>query len=94
MSNYFHIPPCMTKLWVGHEQVSLKPIDKVTECTVTLAFNLGTWFLFATYRLVIMITCARLFSNPTMYDKVIGRTRTGFIEAYAQSLSKDCDLDL
>ena len=28
-----------------------------------------------------------------MHDKVIGRTLTGFIEAYAQSLKADCDLD-
>ena len=32
--------------------------------------------------------------NPTMADKVMGRTRTGFTEAYAQSLSAECDLDL
>ena len=26
-------------------------------------------------------------------NKVMGRTRTGFTEAYAQSLSANCDLD-
>ena len=41
-----------------------------------------------------MIICAKLFSNPTMHNKVMGRTRTGFTEVYAQSLSADCDLDL
>ena len=61
--------------------------------TVTLDFDLVTWFLFATHRLVMMIICAKLFSNPTMHNKVMGQTRTGFIEAYAQSLSADCDLD-
>ena len=29
-----------------------------------------------------------------MYNKVMGRTRTGTTEVYAQSLSADCDLDL
>ena len=27
------------------------------------------------------------FSNPVMHNKVMGRTRTGFTEVYAQSLS-------
>ena len=39
-----------------------------------------------------MIICANLFFS--MHDKVIGRTKTVFIEAHAQSLSADCDLDL
>ena len=29
-----------------------------------------------------------------MHNKVMDRTRTGFTEVYAQSLSADCDLDL
>ena len=29
-----------------------------------------------------------------MHNKVVGQTRTGFTEVYAQSLSVDCDLDL
>ena len=37
---------------------------------------------------------AKLFLNPTMHNKGMGRTRTGFTEVYAQSLSADCDLDL
>ena len=41
-----------------------------------------------------MIIRAKLFSNPTMHNKVMSRTRTGFTEVYAQSLSGDCDLDL
>ena len=47
-----------------------------------------------THRLVMMIICARLFSNLTMHNKVMDRTRTGFTEVCAQSLSADCDLDL
>ena len=43
--------------------------------TVTLVFDLATWFLFATHRLVIMIICAILFSNPFMYGLVMARTR-------------------
>ena len=61
--------------------------------TVTLTFNLATCFLFATHCLIMMIICAKLFLNPTMHNKVMGRTQTGFTEVYAQSLSADCDLD-
>ena len=91
---YFQIPPCITKLWFGHEQVSLKYMHKVKVRTVTLTFDLATWLMFATHSLVMMVICATLFLNPTMHDKVMGRTRTGFTELYAQSLSADCDLDL
>ena len=44
---FVKVPPCMTKLLAGHEQVSLKPIHKVKEQSVTLTFNLATEFLFA-----------------------------------------------
>ena len=59
-----------------------------------MTFDLATWLLFATHYLVMMIICAKLFSNLTTHGKVMGRTRTGFTEVYAQSLSIDCDLDL
>ena len=61
---------------------------------MTLTFNLVIWFLIATHRLIMIISGAKLFSNPTMHNKVMGRTRTGSTEVYAQSLSEDCDLDL
>ena len=61
---------------------------------MTLTFNLVTWLLIVTHCLIMIIICAKLFSNPTMHNKVMGRTRTGFTEVYAQSLSADCDLDL
>ena len=32
-----------------------------------------------------LIICAKLFSNPTMHNKVMGQTRTGFTEVYALS---------
>ena len=60
---------------------------------MTLTYDPATWFLFATYHLIMMIICVTFFKNPTTHDKVIGRTRTGFTEAYAQSLRSDCDLD-
>ena len=41
-----------------------------------------------------MIIFAKKIKNPIMHDKVMGQTQTGFTEAYAQSLSVDCDLDL
>ena len=37
--------------------------------------------------------CQIIF-KPTMPNKVMGRTQTGFTEVYARSLSEDCDLDL
>ena len=48
----------------------------------------------ATHRLVMMIICAKLFTNLTMHSKVMSRTRTEFTEVYAKSLSADCDIDL
>ena len=41
-----------------------------------------------------MIICAKSFLNPTMHNKVMGRTRTGFTEVYAQSLSTTVTLIL
>ena len=89
MPNYFQILRCITKLWVGHEQVPLKSMHKSLSVDCDFDFDQAIWFLFATQCLVIMIICAKLFSNPTMHNKVMGRTRTGFTEVYAQSLSAD-----
>ena len=61
---------------------------------MTLTFYLAIWFLFATHRLIMIIICAKLVSNPTMHNKVMGRTRTGFTEVSEQSLSAYCDLGL
>ena len=69
-------------------------MQKVKVVTVTLTFDPAIWFLLATHYLVMMIICAKLFSNPTMHNKVKGRTQTGFTEVYAQCISADCDLDL
>ena len=55
--------------WTQH--VLLKPMHKVL--TVTLTFDLATWFLLVTYPLVMMIICAKLFINPTMHDKSMGQ---------------------
>ena len=74
------------------KQVSLKPMHKVL--TVTLAFDLATWFLFATYPPVMMIICAKLFINPTMHDKVMDQHKQVFTEAYARGLRDDCDRGL
>ena len=72
----------------------MKSMHKVEVRTVTLTFNLATWFLFPTHSLVMIIICAKLFLNPIMHNKVMGRTRTGFTEVYAQSLSANYDLNL
>ena len=61
---------------------------------MTLTLNLVVWFLIATHRLIMTIICAKLFSNPTMHNKVMGQTQAGFTGVYAQSLSADSDLDL
>ena len=58
---FFKIPPRMTKYLAGHEQVSLKPMHKVKKRTVTLTFDLATWFLFVTHYLIMIIICAKLF---------------------------------
>ena len=94
MPNYFQIPFHITKLCDGYEQVSLKSMHKVKVRTVTLTFDLVTWFLLPTRRLLMMIVCAKLFSNPIKHNKVMGWTRTGFTDVYVQSLSAGCDLDL
>ena len=77
----------MTKSLAGNLQVLLKPMRKVKEWTVTLTFNPGTWILVVTHCLIMIIICAKLFSNPTMHNKVMGPTRTGFTEINAQRLS-------
>ena len=38
--------------------------------TVTLTFDLATRLMFATHRLVMMITCVKLFLNPAMHNKL------------------------
>ena len=62
------------KVMVGHEQVSLKSIHKVLVRTVILTSDLVTWILIVTHCLVMMIICAKLFLNPIMHKKVMGRT--------------------
>ena len=54
---------------------------------MNLIFDLVRCFLFATHCIIMMIICTKLFLNPTMHVKVMGRTRTRFTEAYVQSLS-------
>ena len=76
------------------EQVSLKSMHKVYVQTVTLIIDLTTWFSLMTHCFVMMIICTKLFSNLTMHDKVMLLTGTSSIEACAQSLRADFDLDL
>ena len=40
---------------------------------MTLTFDLETWFLFATDCLAMMIICAKLLLNPTMYGKAFDK---------------------
>ena len=71
----------MTKLWAGHKQVSQ-------------TLDLATWFLFATYPLVMMIICAKLFINSTMHNKAMSQHKQVLLKDYAKSLRADCDRDL
>jgi hypothetical protein len=48
---------------------------KLQIVSVTLIFEVGTWFLDATHHLDVVDICAKLFQNPSMYDKVTVRTR-------------------
>ena len=85
----------MTKLLARHEQDLIEAYAQSLRGTVTSTFNLVISFLVATHRLNIMIIiCAKLFLNPTLHNKVMGRTRTCFTEVYAQSLRADFDLNL
>jgi hypothetical protein len=47
---------------------------KLQNDSVTLTFDVGTWFLDATHCLVVVDICAKLFQNPSIYDKVTVRT--------------------
>ena len=69
-------------------------MHKIKVRAETLTFNLATLLLFVTYCLVMEVICAKLVLNPTMHNKVMGRTRTYFMEVYAQSLKANRDLDL
>ena len=59
------------KVMGRHEQVSLKCMHKVIVQTVTQTFDQTTCFLFMTHCFVLMIICTKLFSNPTMLEKVM-----------------------
>ena len=50
-----------TKLWAGHEQVSLKPMHKLYVRTVNLTFDVATWLLHRTLCLVLMIIAPNNF---------------------------------
>ena len=60
---------------------------------VTLTFDLATFFLVMTHSFVMMLICAKLFSNSIMHNKGMCWTQPGVTEAYAQSLSATCGFD-
>jgi hypothetical protein len=74
MPSYFKIIQCVTKLQSGHECVYLFTLNcnnvKFQNDSVTLTFEVGTWFLNATHHLDVVDICAKLFHNPSIYDKV------------------------
>ena len=85
--NNFQIPECRMTLWAEHKM----PMQKLWVWTVTLTFDLATWFLHVTHYLVVMIISANKISNPTnVWNEVMGWTR--FWNAYTSSVG--CDLDL
>jgi hypothetical protein len=72
MPSYFKILPCLTKLQFGHVCVYLLT---QTVKLQNVSFEVGTWFLDATYCLDAVDIFAKLFQNPSMYDKVTVRTQ-------------------
>ena len=76
--------------WVGHVQFSLKSMHKVKVRNVTLTFDLATWFLFATHRLVMMIICTKLISNPIMYSYVMAGARFWNTQTHTQRVNSIC----
>jgi hypothetical protein len=78
MPSYLKIIQCTTKLQSGHECV---PINsncdnvKLKYDSVTLTCKVWTWFLNAKHRLDVVDIYAKLFQNPSMYDKLKVRTR-------------------
>jgi hypothetical protein len=48
---------------------------KLQNDSVTLTFEVRTWFLDVTRFLDVVDICAKLFQNPSMYDKVTVRTQ-------------------
>jgi hypothetical protein len=47
---------------------------KLQNDSVTLTFEVGRWFLDATHSLDVVDICAKLFQNPSMYEKFTVRT--------------------
>ena len=58
---------------------------------MTLTFETATCLLFAH---VMVNLCAKLVIYLIILDKVMGQTRRGFTEAYAQNLNADCKFDI
>ena len=56
------------------EQVSLKPMHKLSVRIVTLAFDLAAWLLHVTHSRFMMIVCANNFQKPPCMKKLrVGR---------------------
>ena len=95
LCQFISLNPTIHEKVIGRKRTGfIETYAQSLRATVTLNFNLATWFLFETHRLIIIIIYAKLFLNSTMHNKVMGRTSTGFTEVYAHSLRADCDLDL
>ena len=58
-----------------HEHVALKPMNEVKMGPMTLIFELAARFLYMTYCRFRIIICATQFSNSTMQDEAMVRTR-------------------
>ena len=70
----FSNPTMHNKVMGGTQTGFIESMQEIYVRTVTLTIDLVTWFLFPTHRLVMMIICTKLFSNPTVHNKVMGRT--------------------
>ena len=66
--------PTMHNKVMGQTRAGFTEVYTKSLKTVTLTFDLAIWFLLATHCLVMIIICAKLSSNPTMHNQVMGLT--------------------
>ena len=99
MPNNPEITTCMTKLWGSTQTCSTEAyaqslrVDHDQVQTVTLTFDLATWFLHMTHHLVIIIICTvpSNFQIPPCHTKLWADTNR--FHGSRRTSSANCDLD-
>jgi hypothetical protein len=59
-----------------------------------VTLEVGTHVLRLTYRLIIVIICAKYSQNPMIYEKVMDWTQNIPYNRLCKSLTSTCDLDI